>query len=201
MAPAAKSGASAGKSWILFSSRTREDIGPKLAKMADEYREKYGRDPDAHALGSMSNQAAALTRLSKEDTPLDIPAQVRLWSAQAREAEGQALEPLIAQVSNRRGPGAGAGSGAAGGLSGSGAAARDGAARGPASPGADDAGAAAPLSGEQERDLMAMALATVQAARSTWTRSALTRALGELLPASTGVMSAEDAAAYLPRLH
>ena len=159
----------------LFSSRTREDIGPKLARMADEYREKYGRDPDAHALGSMSNQAAALTRLSKEDTPLDIPAQVRLWSAQAREAEGQALEPLIAQVSNRQGPGQ---------------------ARAPVSPVAP----AAPLSLSQERDLMAMALATVQSARSTWTRSALMRALGKLLPGNTGVMSREDAGGYLSRL-
>ncbi len=57
-----------------------------------------------------------------------------------------------------------------------------------------------PLSPGDEQKLMSAALAKVNEAQSTWTRSALTRALGELLPASAGVMDTAEAKAYLHRL-
>jgi energy-coupling factor transporter ATP-binding protein EcfA2 len=47
---------------------------------------------------------------------------------------------------------------------------------------------------------MLMALARVNQAQSTWTRSQLTRALGELLPASAGLMGQQEARAYLREL-
>src|SRR5262249_32877338 len=48
--------------------------------------------------------------------------------------------------------------------------------------------------------LMTAALELVQSAHSTWTRSDLHRALGELLPAHTGPMDDDGAGGFLPAL-
>jgi conjugative relaxase-like TrwC/TraI family protein len=58
----------------------------------------------------------------------------------------------------------------------------------------------AQLSVAQERAIMAQALNALAAKRSTWTRSDLTRAISEQLPADLPVMDAERAAAWLPGL-
>jgi TrwC relaxase/AAA domain len=57
-----------------------------------------------------------------------------------------------------------------------------------------------PLSRGDELNLMRQALAAVAGRQNTWTRSALTRALGELLPASVGVTDSAGAKAYLQGL-
>jgi conjugative relaxase-like TrwC/TraI family protein len=56
------------------------------------------------------------------------------------------------------------------------------------------------LSLRQEREIMASALNSLQGKRSTFTRSDLTRAISEQLPASVGVMDPADAAELLPAL-
>ena len=57
-----------------------------------------------------------------------------------------------------------------------------------------------PLSLEAEQNLMRVALARVGEKNSTWTRSGLTRALGELLPVDAAVMGGREAKAYLQGL-
>ena len=57
-----------------------------------------------------------------------------------------------------------------------------------------------PLSEAQTGALMARALSGLQARQSTWTRSDLTRAIGEALPANLPALDPADAAAFLPGL-
>ncbi len=163
-----------------FSKRTRQEIASVLGGLIEAYKAERGHDPDARALGSLRLHANKLSRAAKGDSePGDLRAHVREWAQQARRAEGQALEPLGPAVSNRKGP---------------------------------RSGAAAPermpamvlwrpvLTPGQEHRLMTAALELVQSAQPTWTRSALHRALGELLPAYTAPMDDDEAGGLLPAL-
>ncbi len=163
-----------------FSTRRRQEIASVLGGLIEAYRAEHGHDPDARALGSLRLRANKLSRAAKDHSePGELLAHVRDWAQQARRSEGRALEPLGPAVSNRKGPGA-------------------------------DVGAAEPepapvpgrpvLTPGQEHRLMAAALELVQSAQPTWTRSALHRALGELLPAYTGPMDDDDAGGLLPAL-
>jgi hypothetical protein len=163
-----------------FSKRTRQEIAAQLGELVDAYRVRHGHDPDARALGSLRLKANKLSRDAKGDSePGELMAHVRDWAQQAHRAEGQALEPLGSQVSNRNGPSAGT-----------------------AAPDLEPA----PIHGRpvltagQENRLMTAALELVQSAQSAWTRSALHRALGELLPAYTGPMDDDGAGGLLPAL-
>jgi conjugative relaxase-like TrwC/TraI family protein len=162
----------------MFSSR-RHSIGPVTARLAREYEAQFGRAPDARALASLRQWANHATRRGKDTAPLDLPALVRQWSAQARASEAGALEPLAPKVMAAQ------------------ARAADGQ---PASP-ADPAQAhPAPVSEAQELRIIEEAVAAVQAAQSTWTEADLIRRLGERLPAQVGAMSVDDAAALLPAM-
>lgn len=159
-----------------FSTRRRQEIEGVLLRLIDTYRAQHGFDPDAHALGSLRQLANKLSRAAKDDDGAgELMAHVRGWAQQARRSGAQALEPLGAAVSNRKGPGAEAQ--------------------------AQDSALARPvLTPGQEYRLMTGALDKVQAAQSTWTRSALHRALGEMLPAYTGPMGYREAGGLLPAL-
>lgn len=163
-----------------FSKRTRQEIASVLGGLIEAYKAERGHDPDARALGSLRLHANKLSRAAKSDSePGDLRAHVREWAKQARCAEGQALEPLGAAVSNRKG---------------------------------QRSAAAAPerepvmvpgrpvLTPGQEHRLMTAALELVQSAQPAWTRSALHRALGELLPAYTAPMDDDEAGGLLPAL-
>jgi conjugative relaxase-like TrwC/TraI family protein len=162
----------------MFSSR-RHSIGPVTARLADEYEAQFGRAPDARALTSLRQWANHATRRGKDAAPLDLPALVRQWSAQARASEAGALEPLAPKVMA--------------------AAAR---AQGsePTGPPGPAQAHPAPLSEAQELRIIQEAVAAVQAAQSTWTEADLIRRLGERLPTQVGPMSADDAAALLPAM-
>jgi len=163
----------------MFSSR-RQSIGPVTVRLAQEYRAQYGRAPDARALAGLRQWANHATRRGKDAGPLDLPALVRRWSAQARSGETGALEPLA--------PGA----------IGTATLAPPAQPDAPA-PNREQAQPAA-LTGAQAQRLIQEAVAAVQAAQSTWTEADLIRHLGERLPAQTGPMAAADAAALLPAL-
>lgn len=163
-----------------FSKRTRQEIASVLGGLIEAYKADHGHDPDARALGSLRLHANKLSRAAKGDSePGDLRAHVRGWAQQARRVEGQALEPLGPAVSNRKGQR-------------SAAAAPE---REPAMvPGRPV------LTPGQEHRLMAAALDLVQSAQPAWTRSALHRALGELLPAYTAPMDDDEAGGLLPAL-
>ncbi len=159
-----------------FSKRTRQEIAGELARLVDEYKAQNGYDPDSHALYSLRQKASKVSRAPKTSSePGDLRLHVRQWAQEARRADGEALEPLGALVSNRKGPGA-------------------------AAPEPAPVSAAPPMTALEECRLMEGALARVQSAESAWTRSALHRALGELLPASTRAEDEDGAAALIPAL-
>jgi hypothetical protein len=100
---------------------------------------------------------------------------VRRWAAHARAADTGALEPVMPRTTSRRGP------------------------------------AAAPeqepeprplfeLTPEQEHDLIALALATLQESQPTWRKADLIRHLGELIPDDTVCRDDETAATLLEQL-
>jgi ATP-dependent exoDNAse (exonuclease V) alpha subunit len=158
-----------GQLMALFSSR-RQSICELTARLAAEFRRQHGYAPDARALGRLRQWANHASRAAKDSEPLDVAAEARRWAAQARAGEAGALEPVLAAVSGRSGPGSPAPEPAAG------------------------------LSAEQERELMARALARVQEAQPTWRKADLIRHLGELLPDGVACASDTEAAALLPRL-
>ena len=161
-----------------FSKRTRQEIASVLGRLIDAYRVRHGHDPDARALGSLRLKANKLSRDAKDESePGELMAHVRDWAQQAHRAEGQALEPVGPQVSNRNGPGVVA----------------------PA-PEVEPIPGRPVLTAGQEHRLLCAALELVQSGQSAWTRSALHRALGELLPAYTGPMDDDDAGGLLPAL-
>jgi hypothetical protein len=163
-----------------FSKRTRQEIASVLGGLIEAYKADRGHDPDARALGSLRLHANKLSRAAKDDSePGDLRAHVRQWAQQARRAEGQALEPLGPAVSNRKGP-------------------RSGATTAEHEP-VTVPGRPVLTPGQQHR-LMTAALELVQSAQPAWTRSALHRALGELLPAYTAPMDDDEAGGLLPAL-
>jgi hypothetical protein len=169
----------------MFSSR-RQSIGPLTARLAQEYEAQYGRAPDARALAGLRQWANHATRRGKDAAPLDLPALVRRWSAQAIASETGALEPLapnLIGVAPQPPPAAPAT-----------------APRSVTAVLSAPRAQPAPLTEAQARRLIAEAVAAVQAAQSTWTESDLIRHLGERLPAALGPMTAPDAAALLPAL-
>ena len=148
-----------------FSSR-RQSISALTERLAAEFEAQHGRVPDARALGALRQWANHASRRGKGHEPLDLAAEARRWAAQARAGEAGALEPVMAGVTSRRGP----------------------AAAWPAEP--------RPiweLTPDQQGDLMAQALARVQAAQPAWRKADLIRHLGELLP--DDVACRDDAAA------
>jgi hypothetical protein len=162
----------------MFSSR-RDSIGPVTARLAREYEAQSGRAPDARALASLRQWANHATRRGKDTGPLDLPALVRQWSAQARASEAGALEPLAPKMmaASAHAPGTE-----------------------PGRPPAHKQAHPAPLAEAQALRVTQEAVAAVQAAQSTWTEADLIRRLGERLPAEVGAMSAQDAADLLPAL-
>jgi hypothetical protein len=155
---------------MAMFSSRRQTIGELTARLAAEFRSQHGYAPDARALGKLRQWANHASRAAKVGEPLDVAAEARRWAAQARAGEAGALEPVLAAVSGRRGPDSAA----------------------PEPP--------AGLSAEQERELMALALARVQEARPTWRKADLIRHLGELLPEDVACVTGAEAAQLLPRL-
>jgi TrwC relaxase/AAA domain len=154
-----------------FSSR-RQSITELTAGLAAEFEAQHGYAPDARALGKLRQWANHASRAAKDDGPLDLAAEARRWAAQARAGEAGALEPVLAAVSSRAGAGA-------------------------------DRSEPEPvrrLSPEQERELMAQALARVQQAQPAWRKADLIRHLGELLPDHVACADDTTAAKLLPAL-
>jgi conjugative relaxase-like TrwC/TraI family protein len=145
-----------------FSSRARKDIGPGLVPLIAAYRDRYGHDPDEHALWAMGQY---VSRDSREPKHATDPAQlVRDWAQRARERAGAELAPLTAQVCGKA------------------------------------QAQAQPLTLKARRDILARAVTGLQAKRSTFTESDLTRAISECLPAGLPVMDPQEAADLLSRL-
>lgn len=72
-----------------FSSRARNDIGPGLVPLIEAYRDRYGHDPDVHALWATGQYVSRESRAPKSDTD---PAQVvRDWAQRARQRAGAEL--------------------------------------------------------------------------------------------------------------
>jgi len=148
-----------------FSSG-RRTISALTERLAREFEAQHRFAPDARALGKLRQWANHASRAAKDGAPLDLAAEVRRWAAQAAASEAGALEPLMPAATSRRG-----------------------------------AGAAPPaearlvwlLSRDQERDVMAQALARVQAAQPAWRKADLVRHLGESLP--DDVVCADDGVA------
>ncbi len=137
-----------------FSSR-RQSISDVTERLAREFEAQHGHAPDARALGKLRQWANHASRRGKDDKPLDLDLEARKWAAQARASEAGALEPVMPGATSRRGPGA----------------------QQPAEP--------RPiweLTPEQERDVMAQALARVQESQPAWRKADLIRHLGEALP-------------------
>ena len=135
-------------------------------RLAAEFEAQHGHAPDARALGTLRQWANHASRRSKDAEPLDLAAEARRWAAQARASEAGALEPVMPEVTTRRGPAA------------------------------EPVAEPRPLwelTPAQERDLMAQALARVQEAQPTWRKADLIRQLGELMP--DDVTCRDDAAA------
>jgi conjugative relaxase-like TrwC/TraI family protein len=162
----------------MFSSR-RQSIGPMTARLAQAYEAQFGRAPDARALASLRQWANHATRRGKDGEALDLDALVRHWAAQARASESGALEPLAPAVVSTGAPGA---------------------SLAPGAPGDCEPGSAGPLTGAQVQHLIQEAVAAVQTVQPAWTEADLIRRLGERLPAATGPMTAQVAAALLPEL-
>jgi hypothetical protein len=151
-------------------SSRRQTITTLTERLAREFQTQHGYEPDARALGKLRQWASHASRAAKDGTPLDLAAEARRWAEQARAGEAGALEPVLPSVSARRGPGT---------------------------------LAPAPvqeLSPQQERELMAQALARVQEAQPTWRKADLIRHLGELLPDNVGCRDGGAAAALLTGL-
>ena len=79
-----------------YSRRARRDIAPEMQPMIDAYRATWGHDPDEYALAAMGHEAQLSTREPKRAE--DPVALVRDWARRAREASGQELAPIAAQV-------------------------------------------------------------------------------------------------------
>ncbi len=126
-----------------FSSRARKDIEPGLVPLIEAYRDRYGHDPDEHALWAMGQCVSRERREPKRD--IDPAQLVRKWAQRARERAGAELAPLAAQVCGKA----------------------------QATP--------QPLSAPARRDILARAVTGLQAKRSTFTESDLTRAISECL--------------------
>jgi hypothetical protein len=154
-----------------FSAR-RQSISDLTARLAAEFEAQHGYAPDARALGKLRQWANHASRAAKDDEPLDLAAEARRWAAQARASEAGALEPVLAAVSSRAGAGARR----------------------------REPGPVARLSPEQEREVMAQALARVQEAQPAWRKADLIRHLGELLPDHVACAGDADAAELLPAL-
>jgi hypothetical protein len=174
----------------MFSSR-RASIGPLTARLAQAYQAQYGRAPDARALASLRQWANHATRRGKQEEPLDLPALVRGWSAQASASEAGALEPVAPAAMGEPVTGAPAAPGSAPASEPQSAAPQAFTALG------DGSG---PMTEEEERRLIQEAMAAVQASQATWTEADLIRHLGERLPAHLAPMSPEGAAALLTSL-
>jgi conjugative relaxase-like TrwC/TraI family protein len=145
-----------------FSSRARKDIEPGLVPLIEAYRDRYGHDPDEHALWAMGQCVSRQRRKPKRDAD---PAQlVREWAQRARERAGAELAPLETQLC------------------------------------AKARAQAQPWSPPQRRDILARAVTGLQAKRSTFSESDLTRAISECLPADLPLMDAQAASDLLPGL-
>ena len=155
-----------------FSSR-RESITALTRQLAVEFEAQRGHPPDARALGKLRQWANHASRRRKEGEPLDLAVEARRWAAQARASEAGALEPVTPAATARRGPGSSASA---------------------------DSEPAWELTEEQERDLMAQALARVQESQATWREADLIRHLGELFPDDVAYRDSAAAAALLEDL-
>jgi AAA domain/TrwC relaxase len=147
-----------------FSSRARNDTAPALVALIEAYRDRYGHDPDEHALWAMSQYVSRDSRDPKRGA--DPAQQVRDWARRSRDNAGAELAPLAARVCGK----------------------------------AQAHGQAQPLTAAAQRDILARAVTGLQAKRSTFTESDLTRAISECLPAGLPVMEPCQAADLLPEL-
>jgi TrwC relaxase/AAA domain len=155
-----------------FSSR-RQTITELTRRLAAEFQAQHGHPPDTRALGTLRQWANHASRRAKDGEPLDLAAEARRWTEQARASEAGALEPVLPAVSAQRGPGA--------------------------EPPAKPLAVWEPTA-DQERDLMGQALARVQEAQPTWRKADLIRHLGELLPEDVALGDDRAAAGLLERL-
>ncbi len=137
-----------------FSSR-RQSISALTQRLAHAFEEKHGHAPDARALGQLRQWANHASRARKGAEPLDLAAEVRRWAEQARSAEAGALEPVMPTVSARRGVTA------------------------KAQPEPRPLFEPDPA---QLRQVMSLALATLQESQPAWRKADLIRCLGELPP-------------------
>jgi len=155
-----------------FSSR-RQSISALTERLARQFEAQHGHAPDARALGQLRQWANHASRASKGAEPLDLAAEVRRWAAQARASEAGALEPVMPKVTSRRGISAGA---------------------------QPEPLPLFELTAEQERDVMALALAVLQESQPTWRKADLIRHLGELMPDDTVCRDDQGAAALLEQM-
>ncbi len=86
-----------------FSSR-RDSVTAMQARLAAEFRARYGRVPSQRELLSIHRTAWAAKRQSKPDTPVDFDAATREWGAEWTRKFGTPLAALASRVSNMRGP-------------------------------------------------------------------------------------------------
>jgi hypothetical protein len=155
-----------------FSSR-RQSISALTQRLAQRFEEQHGHPPDARALGGLRQWANHATRRGKGAAPLDLDAEVRRWAAQARASEAGALEPVISAVSARRGPLAET---------------------------QPEPRQVFELTPEQEREVITLALATLQESAPTWRKADLIRHLGELLPDNAVCRDSRSAALLLEQM-
>jgi hypothetical protein len=155
-----------------FSSR-RQSISALTRRLARAFEEQHDRAPDARALGQLRQWANHASRARKGAEPLDITAEASRWAAQARSGEAGALEPVMPAVSTRRGTAATAQS---------------------------EPRALFEPAPEQLREVMRLALATLQESQPAWRKADLIRCLGELLPGSAVCRDDQSAGALLEQL-
>ncbi len=70
----------------LFSTR-RDTITAQQQLLAAEYRQEYGREPDARTLEQMRQRSNFQTRKGKEAGPLDIPEKLHDWEQRTHTTE------------------------------------------------------------------------------------------------------------------
>lgn len=145
-----------------FSSR-RQAIDAELADKVDEFTGAYGRSPSRAELMHLRDTIKVDTRSGKDDGAIDWNEQARIWEDKLK---GE-LAPIAETVSALRAPGTW----------------RE---RAP------ERAAQWQPSREALAESVSIALATVQAQRSTWGRADLMREVSKALPAESRAMDPAD---------
>lgn len=80
-----------------FSKRSN-DIDPRTEQLADEFRQRYGREPSAHDWSKLAQQATLETRAPKSHTAEDHLARMDRWEAETRARVGHDLDHVADTV-------------------------------------------------------------------------------------------------------